>query len=165
MLTEADRQVTAMANDAKPNTFFVSVGVGSWAHSTVAHYKAADPRNDIIAVEPDTAASLKESLHVGELTPIETCDTIMAGMNCGTTSQIAWPVLKTGVTAAVTVTDRESHESVEFLKKNEVNAGPCGAATLAAPRKYVATLTPAARSNMVALLFSTEGWRAYEIPK
>ncbi|CAK1367454.1 Diaminopropionate ammonia-lyase [Cercospora beticola] len=164
MLTEAGRQVAALANDAKPNTFFVSVGVGSWAHSTVAHYKAANPNNDIIAVEPDTAASLKESLHVGELTPIETDDTIMAGMNCGTTSQIAWPILKTGVTAAVTVTDQESHESVKFFKKNEVNAGPCGAATLAALRKYVSTLTPAARSNMVVILFSTEGWREYEIP-
>ncbi|KAF2211360.1 hypothetical protein CERZMDRAFT_85527 [Cercospora zeae-maydis SCOH1-5] len=164
MLTEADRQVAALTKHSAPNTFFVSVGVGSWAHSVVAHYKAANPDSDIITVEPNTAASFKESLHVGELTPIETGDTIMAGMNCGTTSQIAWPEMKAGVTAAVTVNDHESHESVEYLRKNGVNAGPCGAATLAALQKYVATLDPATRRKMVVLLFSTEGWRQYEIP-
>lgn len=164
MLTETDRQVASLTNGIKPNVLFVSVGVGSWAHSVVAHYKAANSDNRIIAVEPDTAASLKESLHVGELTPIHTGDTIMAGMNCGTTSDLAWPMLRDGVTSAITVTDRESHESVECLKGLGVSSGPCGAATLAALRKYAEEVPFAERRDMVVVLFSTEGGREYHIP-
>ncbi|KXS98991.1 hypothetical protein AC578_6162 [Pseudocercospora eumusae] len=164
MLTETDRQVATLAHGVKPNTFFVSVGVGSWAHSVVAHYKAADPSNRIVSVEPTAAASLKESLHVGGLTPIATGETIMAGMCCGTISHIAWPVLKSGIHAAVTVTDQESHESVQYLQQMGVNAGPCGAATLAALRKYVADIDTEEKKRMVVVLFSTEGWREYEVP-
>ena len=164
MLTETDRQVAALTNSLRPNTFFVSVGVGSWAHSVAAHYKAAGSYNRIVTVEPNTAASFKESLHVGERTPIQTGDTIMAGMNCGTTSDLAWPTLKHGVTSAVTVTDREAHESFEQLKSFGVSAGPCGAAPLAALRKYVAEVPAAEREKMIVVLFSTEGWREYDIP-
>lgn len=164
MLTETDRQVASLTGGLKPNTVFVSVGVGSWAHSVVAHYKAADASNQVIAVEPSTAASLKESLHVGDITPIETGETIMAGMNCGTTSLIAWPVLRDGVRAAVTVTDLEAHSDVQFLKHEGVNAGPCGAATLAASRKFVHNMDLGQRKKMVVVLFSTEGWRQYSVP-
>lgn len=165
MLTETDRQVTTLTGGLRPNLFFVSVGVGSWAHSVVAHYKAADPKSRIIAVEPDTAASLKESLHRNELTSIETGETIMAGMNCGTTSLIAWPVLRDGVHAAVTVTDLQAHEDVEFLKKEGISVGPCGAATLAALRKYAGSLDAETRPKAVCVLFSTEGWRQYHVPQ
>lgn len=165
MLSETDRQVASLTGGLKPNTFLVSVGVGSWAHSVVAHYKAADAVNRIISVEPDTAASLKESLHVGKLTSISTGETIMAGMNCGTPSLIAWPVLRAGVHAAVTVTDIEAHEDVQFLKKESVDAGPCGAATLAALRKFADTIDAEERAKMVVVLFSTEGWRQYKVPE
>jgi diaminopropionate ammonia-lyase len=164
MLTETDQQLAEIGDGVKANVFVVAVGVGSWAHAVVAHYKGIDPTNRILAVEPDVAASLKESLHVGALTPIETGDTIMAGMNCGTTSKIAWPILRDGISAAITVTDRESHESVEYLRDQGISAGPCGAATLAALKKYIAVLPKEEREQLVVVLFSTEGWREYEIP-
>lgn len=168
MLAETDRQVAAAAAGSKPNVCFASVGVGSWAHSVVAHYKAADPvNNKIVAVEPDTAAAFKESLHAGEITPVETADTIMCGMNCGTTSTIAWPILRDGVFAAMTVTDRESHEDVLFLQAQGINAGPCGAANLAALRKFCASglVEEDKKRDMCVVLFSTEGNREYEIPQ
>ncbi|GAB7360863.1 hypothetical protein MBLNU230_g0849t1 [Neophaeotheca triangularis] len=169
MLAETDRQVALATQDAaKPNLLFASVGVGSWAHSVVSHYKAADPAgNRIVTVEPDSAAAFKESLHCGQITPVETGDTIMCGMNCGTTSTIAWPVLRDGVFAATTVTDRESHEDVVFLQRQGVDAGPCGAANLAALRKFCASglMGEGEKAEAVVVLFSTEGNREYEIPK
>lgn len=164
MLAETDRQLSAHTTKS-PTHLFVSIGVGSWAHSVVAHYKSLNPSCKIISVEPDCAASLKESLHCGELTPIETGETIMAGMNCGTTSKIAWPVLREGVHAALTVRDPESHASVQELQAHGVKAGPCGAATLAAVKKYVTQVDETEKRGMVAVLFSTEGAREYEIPK
>lgn len=110
------------------------------------------------------AASFKESLHCNALTPIETADTIMCGMNCGTTSKIAWPVLKHGVWASVTVTDLEAHRSVLALQAEGINAGPCGAATLAALRQVCTELEVSKRADKVVVLFSTEGMREYEVP-
>lgn len=76
MLSETDRQVAGLTGGLKPSLFFVSVGVGSWAHSVVSHYKGADEKNCIVAVEPTVAASLKESLHCGQLSPIQTGETV-----------------------------------------------------------------------------------------
>jgi diaminopropionate ammonia-lyase len=117
-----------------------------------------------MTVEPTAAPSLAESLHIGQPTPIVTGDTIMAGMNCGTTSLLAWPVLKDGVSDAVIVTDQESHQAVQDLKGLGIGAGPCGAATLAALRKNVKNMSTEERSEMSVVLFSTEGEREYEVP-
>ena len=165
MLLETDRQVR-LATDGKPATLVIgSVGVGSWMHAVTAHYcspVAGDVK--IVTVEPDTAACFKESLHTGQLTSIETGNSIMCGMNCGTPSRIAWQVLRDGVWAAVTVTDTEAHESVLFLQEQGVNAGPCGAAPLAALRRLCAGGELDEIKDGVVVLFSTEGGREYEVP-
>ncbi len=163
MLTETDRQIRQMA-DRNANLAFVSVGVGSWAHSVVTHFKALDAANKIVTVEPEAAPSLKESLHCRQITPIATGETIMNGMNCGTTSDIAWPVLRDGTYASVVVTDVESHNDVQYLQSQDLNAGPCGAATLAALRKLHKQRPDDFNKDTIVVLFSTEGAREYEIP-
>ena len=95
---------------------------------------------------------------------IKTSETIMSGMNCGTSSLIAWPVLRDGVYASVTVTDLEAHVCVQYLQSQSVNAGPCGAATLAALKKLCAQTKLPDRKDMVVVLFSTEGMREYAVP-
>ena len=165
MIAETDRQIAAETNGKTANLTFVSVGVGSWAHAVVEHYKTkGSNENEIVTVEPDTAPCFKESLHCGELTSIETGETIMNGMNCGTPSTIAWPILRDGTYAAVTVTDIESHQCVQYLQSQGVNAGPCGAATLAALRRLWSEVELHDRKNTVVVLFSTEGMREYEVP-
>ena len=164
MLLETDRQVTAQTNDKSVNLAFVSVGVGSWAHAVVSHYKSQNVENKIVSVEPVAAPSFKESLHCGEITPIQTGETIMNGMNCGTSSTIAWPILRDGTYVAVTVNDVESHECVQYLQAQGVNAGPCGAATLAALKTFCSEVDPKDREDTVVVLFSTEGTREYEVP-
>jgi diaminopropionate ammonia-lyase len=164
MLRETDRQVAILTGGKLPDICFASVGVGSWAHSVVEHYKSTRPSSKIITVEPEVAACLKESLHCGELTGIQTGETIMNGMCCGTPSTIAWPILRDGTFAAATVTDRESHLCVQELQAQSVNAGPCGAANLAALRKvcHDGIVAQEERSGKVVVLFSTEGRRDYD---
>ena len=62
----------------------------------------------------------------------------MPGLNCGTVSYQAWPVLSQAMRPhyATTITDAEARASVEELKRWGVEAGPCGAAPLAALRKF-----------------------------
>ena len=164
MLQEADRQIASQTDGKSASLAFASVGVGSWAHAVVAHYKAKGAHNKIIAVEPNSAACFKESLHCGKITSIETGETIMNGMNCGTSSLIAFPEMRDGVYAAVTVTDVESHENVQYLQGKGINAGPCGAATLAALKKLCAETDVSDRKDTVVVLFSTEGIREYRVP-
>lgn len=163
MLAEVDGQIKKHTQQPVTHAF-ASVGVGSWAHAVTAHYKSIEPLATVVTVEPDTAACLKTSLEKGAITTIETGDSIMAGMNCGTVSLIAWGTLKRGVDAAVTVTDVESHQAVQYLHDYGVKAGPCGAAPLAALRKLCEVGELGLGPNSVVVLFSTEGARDYPVP-
>jgi diaminopropionate ammonia-lyase len=72
--------------------------------------------------------------------------------------------LKSGVYASVIVNDLEAHHSVQYLQDHGVNAGPCGAAPLAALRKMHERGLLPKDSDAVVVLFSTEGNREYVVP-
>ncbi|OCK79463.1 tryptophan synthase beta subunit-like PLP-dependent enzyme [Lepidopterella palustris CBS 459.81] len=164
MLTETDRQVQDKTGKAATHAI-ASVGVGSWAQAVALHYKGQTSRAFVVTVEPDTAASLKTSLEAGRVTPIVTGDTIMCGMNCGTISTVAWPVLRDGVDASVAIEDIEAHESVQYLHKRGVMCGPCGAAPLSALRRICKEKALMLGAESIVVLFSTEGARAYVAPR
>ncbi|KAI5196267.1 tryptophan synthase beta subunit-like PLP-dependent enzyme, partial [Aureobasidium subglaciale] len=179
MHVEVDRQLQ-QACGKRPSLCIASVGVGSWAQSVVTHYAGSDSTTKVVTVESEAAPGLMESLHVGEIVPVETGTTIMdgksfselisklahwcLGMNCGTVSTNCWPSLKSGVYASVVVNDTESHRSVVYLNDQGVNAGPCGAAPLAALRKLHNQGLLQQDADAVVILFSTEGYRDYVVP-
>jgi diaminopropionate ammonia-lyase len=163
MLAEVDQKLEA--DGPGPATLAIaSVGVGSWAHSVVAHYKAKSPSASVVTVEPTAAACLNTSLKAGKIVPIGTGDTIMNGMNCGTVSLIAWPYLKDGVDASVVIDDIDAHQAVLDLNAHGVKPGPCGAAPLAALRKLKAEGTLELGEKDVVVLYCTEGARDYPVP-
>jgi diaminopropionate ammonia-lyase len=90
---------------------------------------------------------------------------LYAGMNCGAVSTNCWPSLKAGVYASVIVNDLEAHHSVQYLQDHGVNAGPCGAAPLAALRKLHGRGLLQKGPDQVVILFSTEGNREYVNPE
>jgi diaminopropionate ammonia-lyase len=140
----------------------VPVGVGSLAEAAVRHYRrpgAAHP--SVLSVEPDTAACVLASLAAARPTTVATAATVMAGLNCGTISSSAWPVLSAGCDAAVAVSDDEALRAVDDLGRLGVSSGPSGAAALAGVR---AALTEPGRraalsldDDAVVVLLSTEG--------
>ncbi|KAI9870607.1 MAG: hypothetical protein M1830_004052, partial [Pleopsidium flavum] len=131
MLQEIDKQVLEIAG--KPADLVVfPVGVGSLAQAVITHYKNPALLTALLAVEADTAACLLASLENGAMTSVSTGDTIMCGLNCGTISSIAWPMLRDGIDATATVTDVEAHHAVCHLQSLGSSVGPCGAAPLAA---------------------------------
>lgn len=127
----------------------------------MTHYKSRNPPSIVITVEPDTAACLKTSLENGHMTSISTGNTIMCGMNCGTVSMTAWPVLRDGIDASITVTDDESAAAQEMLRDVNISMGPCSAATLAALLKISEGEKRKLRLNYesVIVLLGTEGPR------
>ncbi|KIW11352.1 hypothetical protein PV08_10652 [Exophiala spinifera] len=164
LLAESEQQ---LAKQGLRATLMVTpIGVGSLGHAVVAHCKSGGRQIRVLTVEPDTAACLHHNLQSHEWKTIETSATIMNGMNCGTVSPISWPAFTKGVDASVTISDLECHKAVQYLQAHNVNAGPCGAASLAALRR-ASTINPAALgldSNAVVVLLSTEGARGYTLP-
>ncbi|KIW03093.1 uncharacterized protein PV09_05738 [Verruconis gallopava] len=163
MLAEVDRQLDSQGSP--PATLAIAaVGVGSWAHAVVAHYKSKTSPAAVVTVEPTVAACLNASLKAGKIVSIDTGETIMNGMNCGTVSTIAWPYLREGVDASVVIDDLASHRAVQYLHGHGVNAGPCGAATLAALLKLKEDRSVKLGGDDVVVLYSTEGARDYIEP-
>ena len=79
----------------------------------------------------------------------------MAGLNCGTVSASAWPVLRAGLDAAVAVSDDDSLRAVADLGALGVSSGPSGAATLAGIRAAADSLR--LPDDAIVVLLSTEG--------
>ena len=169
MLNESDEQILEQTGRSSVTHAFVPVGVGSIAQAATQHFKSSKRETGppkVITVEPTTAPSLKTSLEAGAIAPIPTEDTSMCGMNCGTVSTTAWPILKAGVDASVVVTDVEAHQAVQHLMAKGVKAGPCGAATLAALRRAALERRDELvfDGTSVVVLYCTEGPREYDVP-
>lgn len=174
LLGEVDEQFQEMngAGNGKYITHVVTpIGVGSLGHAVVKWAKDANRKRKVkvITVEPETADCLNVSLREGKSTTIETVDTIMSGMCCGTVSPTSWEALKNGVDCSVTVGDWEAHETVLELGSHGIEAGPCGAGCLAGLRKIVGIRE--VRENLgidetsVVVVLCTEGKREYPVPQ
>ncbi|KAK2747736.1 hypothetical protein FQN57_001766 [Myotisia sp. PD_48] len=165
MLREIDQQLGQLGLD--PTVFVSPVGVGSLCQAVVSRAKANGRSGRVLAVEPHTAACLHQCLTLGHILPLSTSATIMNGMECGTVSRLAWPILSAGVDTSVTISDFECHLAVEYLKARNIDIGPCGAAGLAGLRR-VASSNPESIGlcpDSVIVILGTEGPRPYPIPK
>ncbi|KYK59788.1 acetylornithine deacetylase [Drechmeria coniospora] len=160
------REIDGQLGPVSPTLVVSPAGVGSLAQAAVSHFKQAGRRTRVMTVEPDTAACIYKSLRRNELVSVATGASVMAGLDCGTPSSTAWPTLRSGVDASVTVSDYESHEAIEYLKTRGVFAGPCAGAPLAAlcrlDAKDKAALSLDGNSTIVVLC--TEGTREYDTP-
>ncbi|AHI00047.1 hypothetical protein KALB_6688 [Kutzneria albida DSM 43870] len=144
LFREIDEQLAG-----SPALVVVPMGVGSLAQAAVRHYRSAHRGVALLGVEPVTSACVLASLHAGRPVTVRTAPTSMAGLNCGTPSSIAWPWLRDGLDGAVSVDEEQAARAMEVLAAAGINAGPCGAATLAA-----ASLVP---HEGPVVLINTEG--------
>ncbi|HEY2307768.1 MAG TPA: diaminopropionate ammonia-lyase [Streptosporangiaceae bacterium] len=133
LFAEIDSQLAA-AGAGRPALVAVPVGVGSLAQAAVMHYRGQGDVTAVLSVEPDTAACLLASLRAGRPTTIPTANTIMAGLNCGTISSIAWPYFNGGLDAAVAVPDDAARRAAADLTAVGISSGPSGASSLAGAR-------------------------------
>ncbi|GAA1565483.1 diaminopropionate ammonia-lyase [Kribbella sancticallisti] len=138
----------------QPDLVVVPMGVGSVAQAAVTHYRSGPVTPVVLGVEPARAACITSSLLAGEPVTVPTSTTVMAGLNCGTPSSLAWPVLRAGLDAAVTVEEAEALRAVEDLAAAGISSGASGAATLAGLRVARDRLPLTAQSTIV--LISTE---------
>lgn len=167
LVAEVDDQLAALGIGGVDLTV-VPTGVGSLAQAVVTWNRSRPPRpghhRAVVAVEPDTAACVVASLRADRSTSVDTAATTMAGLNCGTPSSLAWPVLRRGLDGAIAVDDAAADAAVAELAAFGVDAGPSGAAALAGARAVLCGPGAAARrahlalpADAVVVLLSTEG--------
>jgi diaminopropionate ammonia-lyase len=149
-----------------PDLVVAQIGVGSLAVAMIRHYRGASARHAsrVVGVEPDEAACVLASVAAGRIVSVETGGSVMAGLNCGTPSLIAFPFLRDGIDAYVTVDDARALDAVRALAAEGLISGETGASGLAGLLELLEdqsgeetrarlNVSPASR----ILLISTEG--------
>ena len=120
----------ARRGEPGPALFPIQFGVGSLAAAVVRHYRAGVPK--IVSVEPLRAACALASMEAGEIVSVPgPHDSIMAGLNCGRASLIAWPIVSRGIDAFLAIDDERAREAMRALAGIGVVAGETGAAGFA----------------------------------
>ena len=80
---------------------------------------------------------------------------IMAGLNCGTPSLVAWPDVSAGYRTFVTITDDQVTTAMRLLAQDSIVSGESGAAGLGGLLAHAAALGLSSTDSV--LIISTEG--------
>jgi diaminopropionate ammonia-lyase len=162
---EVDEEL-ARAEEPDPDLVVAQIGVGSLAASVVRHFKH-NKRHDkprILGVEAEGAACAFESVRAGEMLSVPGPHrSAMAGLNCGTLSSIAWPLMRNGMEAFAILRDEVAFEAMRMLAEAGIESGESGAAGLGAllqiartDRKILVNELGLGRESSI-MVISTEG--------
>ncbi len=154
MITEVIDEIEA-GHVAEPTVVAVQMGVGAFAAAVTRQF-ASRPSRLLIGVEPTKADCIITSVEAGKITTIaEPQDSIMAGLNCGTPSIVAWDDVLHGYDDFVTVTDDDARDAIRLLHDDEIEAGESGAAGLAGLLAHAESLGLGPQDDV--MVFLTEG--------
>lgn len=137
---------------APPNLVVVPCGVGALAAAAVLHYRRSRRTSPtrLVVVEPVGAACALASCEAGRPVTVRGPHrSIMAGLNCGTPSLVAWPILDAGVDAFLEIADGWAVDAMRALRSEGIAAGETGAASLAG---LLALASPQLRGEAAAFL-------------
>jgi diaminopropionate ammonia-lyase len=129
IFSEIDEQL-AQGDDQSPDLIVVQFGVGALAAAVVRHaWRGAPPK--LLSVEPFRAACGLASAAAGKVVDVPgPHDSIMAGLNCGRVSLIAWSIVSRGIDAFIAIADDRAREAMRLFARAGIIAGETGAAGL-----------------------------------
>jgi len=126
IFTEIDEQAGGAALDL----VVVPIGVGALAAAAARHLAG---RCALIGVEPADAACMLESVRAGEVIELPgPHESLMAGLNCGTPSLVAWPDVKAGFDLFCAIDDQLAVEGMRRLAALDLEAGECSGGSVGA---------------------------------
>jgi diaminopropionate ammonia-lyase len=160
---EIEQQLRA-AGEWPPDVLLVQVGVGALAQAAIVAMKRHELHGAVrvVGVEPVDAACVAAAIAAGEVVTLPGRQhSLMAGLNCGTASTVAWPWLRRGLDGIVTVPDERAVEGMRTLAAEGVVAGETGAAGVAGLLELASDTEMRDAVGLAAtarvLLLSTEG--------
>ncbi len=133
IMSEIDDEL-AKRSESNPKLIAIQFGVGALAAAVVRHYRQTrfDRQPKILSVEPLHAACALASMEAREIVTVPgPHDSIMAGLNCGRPSMLAWPIVSRGIDAFIAISDERAREAMRALARAGIVAGETGAAGLA----------------------------------
>jgi diaminopropionate ammonia-lyase len=143
---------------------FVPVGVGALAEAAIRHFRGPALHRHVgtVCVEPTDAACVMASLRAGGITQVPGPHrSAMVGLNCGTPSEVAWPMMRDGFDAAVSVPEPSAEDAMRALAASGIIAGGTGAASCAGAAELLGDERARAElgldSTATILLLNTEG--------
>ena len=134
---ELDEQVAAMGVDT-PDAVVIPIGVGAFAAAAGRWYRGRSAATDsshvtLIGVEPTTAACLYHSIEAGEMIEVAgPHHSIMAGLNCGRPSPVAWPTVSYSYDWFTAIDDDVARLGMRELAADGIVSGETGAAATGA---------------------------------
>jgi diaminopropionate ammonia-lyase len=155
---EVDEQLAA-AGSAPLDAVVVQMGVGALTAAVMHRYRAPDGRGPLtVVVEPDTAACGLRSAEAGELVDVAGPHrSIMAGLNCGRASELAWPAVAAGTDVFVAIDDPAAERAMRDLAAIAITAGETGGSGLAGLRALLAERPGTLGPRATVLVINTEG--------
>jgi diaminopropionate ammonia-lyase len=123
----------AERGESGPDLVVVQLGVGALGAAAARHFRRPDvaPQPFLAGVEPEGAACVLASIEASEIVTVPGPHTsIMAGLNCGTPSLVAWPFVSTGFDAFIAISDDSARAAMRTLAAAGIVAGETGAAGL-----------------------------------
>jgi diaminopropionate ammonia-lyase len=97
----------------------------------VRHYRATTSQHPpaIIGVEPDSAACVLAAMRAGQIVEVPgPHPSIMAGLNAGLASPVAWPDISHGIDSFLAIPDDLACQAMRALAADGILAGETGAA-------------------------------------
>ncbi len=117
------------------DTMLLPAGVGGLAAAgTAYHVLDHGHRPRLISVEPVESACFLESIEAGDGEPHAATGnqrSLMAGLNCGVPSLLAWPVIRDGMDLFLAVEDEYAEQAMRMYHRHGVESGESGASALA----------------------------------
>ena len=121
-------------NIGKNDFIFLQAGAGAFAASGASWLtkQLGADRPKIVIVEPLEASCYLESIIEGKAVATKgKMETIMAGLNCGVPSTLAWPILKDSADLFITIPDSYAEEAMRLYASEGIVSGESGASGLA----------------------------------
>jgi diaminopropionate ammonia-lyase len=144
-------EVDAQSGGADPDVAFVPMGVGALAAAAVRHLAG---RARLAGIEPADAACVLESARAGEITAVPgPHGSIMAGLNAGLPSLVAWPLVSRGFELFSAARDELAVEGTRRLAALGLQVGECSGGAAGAAGRLLAD--PGAREVLGATAGST----------
>jgi diaminopropionate ammonia-lyase len=137
-------EIDEQGEGARIDLAVVPIGVGALAAAAVRHL-AGGAR--LVGVEPTAAACMLQSARAGEITEVPgPHGSIMAGLNAGLPSMVAWPLVSAGFDVFCAAEDELAVEGMRRLAELALAAGECSGGALGAAARLLAD--PAAREAL-----------------
>lgn len=115
-------EVTGQISGAVPDLALIPIGVGSLAIAAARQWPGRTPR--LVGFEPHTAACAYRSIDAGRsIAAPGPHESMMAGLNCGTLSLHAWPLLRSRYDAFCAIGDDLAADGMRLLARMGIEAG------------------------------------------